>query len=345
MITGSSSVGSRPAYIDRGGELVYQQPYEASHTRQDVFFLRGDRERLGRMFDRYFTAPSGGAVTVRPLTELIALSVVHIKAISSAEPPHDMIGAGIAEREVAVWTVGVDTSRGRPVFFTPYLFVDSGMAMAAGREVYGLPKQDGRFTVTGHDPLDQLRLEVLGSERFSSDIPFTWRPLLEIERMGAAASHSMPWQTLGDAARSIAGILGGDRAPATASPAAAARDIGDFLDGLGDAMERLVDGVALWLRIAGALGSGQIPVLALKQFRDVALPDRACYQAVTESIIKVTRLHGGGLLGDYRLTLQDLESTPIARDLGVPEGPLTPLAAGWILYDFRFEAGRELWKA
>lgn len=343
-MTGAPTAAARPAYVDRGGELVYRQPYEALHTRQDVFFLRADRERLDRMFDRYFTAPSGGAVPVRPLTELIALSVVHIDAIGSAEPPHDTVGAGIAEWEVAVWTVGVDTRRGRPVFFTPYLFVDSGMAMAAGREVYGLPKQDGRFAVAGGDPLDRLTLEVLGSERFSPTTMFTWQPLLQVERVGAEPSRAMPWRTLGDAAAGMAAALG-DRARTTADAAASVRDLGDVLDRFGEAVEGLVDGAALWLRIAAAVGSGQLPVLALKQFRDVAAPGRACYQAITESPSRVTRLRGGGLLGDYRLTLRDLESAPIVRELGLPGGLLTPVAAGWILYDFRFEAGRELWKA
>ncbi len=35
-MTNASIVASRPAYVDRGGELVYQQPYEARNTRQDA---------------------------------------------------------------------------------------------------------------------------------------------------------------------------------------------------------------------------------------------------------------------------------------------------------------------
>jgi hypothetical protein len=56
----------RSPYVDRGGELVYRQPYAARSTRQAVFILRGDRQALTQMFARYFTEPSGRAVEVRP---------------------------------------------------------------------------------------------------------------------------------------------------------------------------------------------------------------------------------------------------------------------------------------
>jgi acetoacetate decarboxylase len=308
-----------PAYITRGGELVYRQPYQARGARQQVFFLRGNPDALQAMFDRSFGQASA-AVEIRPFTSLVALTVVHIDAIRSADAPDSAIGAGIEEHEVAIWTIGVDRRRRAPVFFTPYLFVDSGMAMAAGREVFGLPKQDGRFTICGGETLDGVTLDVLGINRFAPETPFTWHPLLELRRVGPTSVRALAWQTLAEAAHALGAVIG-------------------------KGLPHLVEDAELVAKMMGIIATGSLPVLSLKQFRDVAEPDRACYQAITEACIQVTALHGGGLLGEYQVTLHDLDSVPIRRDLGLGPDPLTPLAAWWIDYDFRLESGIELWNA
>ena len=304
-----------PAYVDRGSELVYQQPYAARDARQDIFFLRGDRACLDAMFDRYFTTPSGGEVTVRPMTSIVALSVLRIDAISSSEGDDD-VGAGIAEWEVAVWTVGVDVTRQQPVMFAPYLFVDSGMAMAAGREVYGLPKQDGRFAVAPGGPPYSLTLDVLGSRRFDPSTPFTWQRLLRVAHGNAEAGRPR-WASLGEASREL---------------------------GAGLRPESFIDDAIVLLRFAAMFASGRLTLLALKQFRDVAQPDRACYQAITESYIRTTALHGGGLLSGVTVDVEDLESAKIVRELGIRPGPQTPLHSIWMAYDFVLETGALLWQ-
>ena len=91
--------------------------------------------------------------------------------------------------------------------------------------------------------------------------------------------------------------------------------------------------------------TGTFPIIGLKQFRDVAQSDRACYQAITDAPMKVTGFHGGGLLGEYTVSLGDLASEPIRDDLGLPQGPIRPLLSAWLRYDFRLDAGVELWNA
>jgi len=66
------------------------------------------------------------------------------------------------------------------------------------------------------------------------------------------------------------------------------------------------------------LRSGRMRMLFLKQFRDVVHADRACYQAIVEAAICGTGLTGAWVSEDYRLTLHDLDSAPIKRELGVP---------------------------
>ena len=69
------------------------------------------------------------------------------------------------------------------------------------------------------------------------------------------------------------------------------------------------------------LRSGGVRMLFLKQFRDVVHADRACYQAIVEAAISGIGFNGGLISRDYRLTLNDLDSAPISRELGVPRNP------------------------
>ncbi len=330
-----------PRYIDRGGEIVYRQPYVANGVRQYLFFLRGERKRLGEMFERYLKEPSGGAVDLRPLTEVVAVSLLHIDAIRSAEPPDSEVGAGIEEWELAFWTLGVDLHRLRLVFFTPYMFVDSGMAMAAGREVFGFPKQHGWFDVRGDGAPEAAALDVLSAERFDPSVPFRRHRLIELSRVEPKDDLTHRWGTYTEATRGLAAAVA--EGHGQTDMAAHAEDVG-LLRYLGDAAERwVVDHVFEF--IAAAAGTMQVPILFLKQIRDIAQPDRACYQAVTEGWIRVTGFHGAGLLGGYRVTVSDLASQPVLRDLGLASGPTTPLAGGWIHYDFLLEKGAEVWRA
>ena len=138
-----------PAYVLRGGELVFQVPYAARNATQFIFLLRADAARLAATFARDFGTPSGGAVEVRPAMGLVILSASRIPTIKSAAPPDSELGGGVSELEVAFLTVGIDVRRRRPVVCVPYLFVDSGMAVAAGRELFGLPKQHGFISIEG----------------------------------------------------------------------------------------------------------------------------------------------------------------------------------------------------
>ena len=67
-----------------------------------------------------------------------------------------------------------------------------------------------------------------------------------------------------------------------------------------------------------AVLSQSLPMLFLKQFRDVVQPTRACYQAIVEADLKVKGKVGAVYLDKYTLTLQDIDSVPIRRELGIP---------------------------
>jgi hypothetical protein len=101
--------------------------------------------------------------------------------------------------------------------------------------------------------------------------------------------------------------------------------------------------------VAHTVTQGRIPVVSLKQYRDAAAPDRACYQAIVSAVMRITKYHGGGLLpGRYRVRVHDYASTPIVRELGLAlsaDGTVEPRGAYWIAFDCTYGEGENLYVA
>src|SRR5262245_42775921 len=197
-----------PPYVDRGGELVFSVPYAARDALQFIFVLRADPRRLAATFARDFGTPSGGAVDVRPALGLVILAASRISAIKSVAPPDSELGGGISELEVAFLTVGIDVRRGRPVVCVPYLFVDSGMAVAAGRELFGLPKQHGIIGIAGDDVPERITVDALSIEQFDPQVPFTMHRVIDVAPVGPVAGPRPLWRTFAEAATGLAGAVG-----------------------------------------------------------------------------------------------------------------------------------------
>ena len=305
-----------PRYVDRGGDLVYPPPYLARSVTNYAFFLDADRGRLEQFLARLFAGPSAGAVDIRPIGGEVMLSVALLTEVNSTEPPHSEMSAGGSEVEVALWVTGREVRTDRLVLVAPYMFVDSGAAMAAGREIFGFPKQDAEIRLVGGHPPDGVSLDVLSVARFDPKTRFSVNRLVDVQRTSARSDLIAGFSALAKSAVSSlfsqsgrAGLL-------------------DHLRSVGSLL----------------LGGG-LPVVFLKQFRDIGEPDRACYQAICEARIEVTDLHGMGVLGDYAITLHDLASEAIRENLGLAAGPLAPFAATWSRYDFILHRGATLWRA
>jgi hypothetical protein len=130
------------------------------------------------------------------------------------------------------------------------------------------------------------------------------------------------------------------RAARPGTPAWAARRVLDTLSGRGllHPPDRLV------------LEMIDSPTLVfLKQFRDVACPTKACYQAVVEAPLGVHALGAHYEPLDpalYGIAFGEYASHPIASELGItPEQPLVPDIAFRAQFDFDIDLGLEVWRA
>jgi hypothetical protein len=265
-----------------------------------------------------------------------------------------------------VWCLAADVlAGGRLVWYLPYVFVDSGQAAASGREVYGYPKQMAEFQddfpgrLSKPDTTTTVQAQAIA--RYGPGQEAVLQPMISASRARGAGDDGSELDALfnlfvgglgvdttlpfGARPRPSAAITALDAPPPLAAqqrtPAAwAARRVLDTLSGRGLRLgaERLV------------LDMMASPMLVfLKQFRDVACPTKACYQAIIEAPLGV---HAGGAQYHpldaqlYEIVFGDYASHPIATELGVaPNRPLPVAFAFNARFDFDIELGDEVWRA
>ena len=303
-----------PPYIDLPGDPVYPGPLKLDQTELRGFVVPLDRDRIHHFCERAFTETSDGAVQVRPTGDLAVLSFARIGHIVSMAEGWRARGH-MQETDVVFW-VPVEVTVGTERFSAwviPFIFVDRSYAVATGREQYGFPKLQARFEIpesmTG------------GAYRVWSD---------------AIAHHSPSSEAQEELILEVK--PGGSPPP---SRYQAVRSLGRLISG--------EEGILSSLFSAGPLRnlfSREIPVLFLRQLRDIREPTRAAFQEIVVASARHEHAHGGGLLGEsWRLHVAGHDSPPIARTLGISSAGVDAQAAFWTRFDFTMELGQTLWRA
>ncbi|MEZ4321662.1 MAG: acetoacetate decarboxylase family protein [Myxococcota bacterium] len=127
----------RPLYARDARFSVLPPPVASRGGTLHTFLVPADEAALARLVRREFVEPSGGAVQARPLGPFVWVVFADLPELVSLR---DEAAGSLAEREAAVW-VPIEDGDGHPSFFVPFMFVDSGPALTAGRETLGLPKE------------------------------------------------------------------------------------------------------------------------------------------------------------------------------------------------------------
>ena len=325
-----------PRYVPRGGEQVHAHPLFVRRCDVLSFPLRASRAALHRLCDRDFTEPSAGRVRIEPLGERVLVVVARLDEIGSRDPTDGPKGV-VRELDLAIWVPVARVRRWgrrrlvrRVGWYLPWIFVDHPWATIAGRETNGLPKQVTRFELDDDEAgLDRLVASTEVLHRYASDCRAEARPVLELRRGDRRPDPSRDPLTFGRS------LLGGGWLPQ---------------DRAGRCM---IPAPGLLAQSVDIAARRRVPLLSLKQFRDVRFADRACYQAVSETPCRAETIHEHGPVEHaYRLTVHDHDSHRVLDELGLRQpsterGSMTlDLEPGWrVLFDFEFSAGRELWRA
>ncbi len=329
------SDGAGPKYVVRGGEQVFAPPFIQRDTRMQAFVLRGDASALQATVDRCLNAPANGAVSYRVLSRHVLLAYAPIGSTQSTEPPDSELGY-TPETDVAFWVlVGAGQERGgvwvldRLAWFLPYVWVDVPTTMATGREVYGYPKEVGYLTLpSGADDPLIFAMETAVLSPYAPTTELTRRPILRVASTHAEKAPGRAWESVEDAFVDLEKIFEAERkAP-------------------------IIPGLQFWKHLLGYILNREVPMVFLKQFRDVVDPTLACYQAILESPAKVQGTPRGGLLGgEHVVTVHSYDSHPIAADLGLgaPDAQgvleLAPELSFHVTFDFLVELGTLIWQA
>jgi uncharacterized protein with NAD-binding domain and iron-sulfur cluster len=322
-----SASGVLPRYVSRygHGEQVVLPPGLVQRARNFVFAVPAEPAKLSAFVREQLAAPTRGAWDFRVLGSTVLVSFMDAQKLTSTA---ETVGY-LPDRECAFWVplAAKDNATGheRLVFWMPYIFVDTSIAMATGREVWGFAKEIGALKFPEiTDAEARFVTEATIFTRFDQSTKGEFAKLVEVHKGGSTLGPlDEAWH---DATEALQGIV------AALEAGGAALIGGDW-----DLIENFFRQVL----------SREVPMVNLKQFRDAKDPTCACYQALIESACRLERVHAGGLLGgDYVLDITPCDSHPIARDLGLSTGTgLEVKLALWIDMDFSVLPGTEIWKA
>jgi hypothetical protein len=300
------------------------------------FTLEADVDRLQALCDRQLNL--GGPVEYRPLGPFVFFVAATMSPIAPASP-----AAWTDEKDFGFWVPLVAGRRGpggafhaeRPVFYIPYLWVDSALAAQAGREVFGYPKAVGRLAnPSSPDDAAEFSIDALV-------VPEPGPP--------GAPGARWQWRRLVTASRRGAGVLGslvGELGSIAELGRAAAAAIGDRLGG--GALP--APSLALLASLARDALALDVPMVFLKQFRDAADGTAACYQAIVEAPNRMTRdpVEAGFLHGDWELAIEQFPTVRLIDRLGLrvrEDGKLAALLHIWVKFGFTAEPGQVIWRA
>jgi hypothetical protein len=153
-------------YLEFGGEQTLSPPGHFERTRFFYFVVRADHAKLDALCARYLNLDPAGDVSYQPLGSFVLVAFTEVPKLTSGDPARGWHHY----RDIAIWVPVLGGRAGAPIWdlrlrlFPPYIFVDDAYTMATGREVFGLPKQLGRFDMPA-DPLqaDHFQAEVAGT--------------------------------------------------------------------------------------------------------------------------------------------------------------------------------------
>ncbi|MBL8983768.1 MAG: hypothetical protein JNL26_16390 [Gemmatimonadetes bacterium] len=330
-----------PPFVELpGASLPIRPPFPFESVSTRMFPLRASLDTLQRFVDSYLNIipPELGRFRVpMPFVQLLILDYGKM-AIEVGNY------GWLAQREILFnipleWYVVQD---GKWVFkdwasFSPFIYVDDDMSMTVGRMVYGWPKTTAQIVPAAsdwvRDPGAAVKEAIVQTAVFSSlysDQALEMQPLIEVERESVPSMMQLPfdaraswtpWGAWSTMMQTVAGF---------------GRDVSGWMSGSGIlpmSPATSADNYMAMMRKMATMGFPFRPnlgsnTLCLKQFRSSENPNEYCYQAVTNGVMRFTRLNSVGALGEarimagdatggYRIHLHQWPSLPIVETLGL----------------------------
>lgn len=178
------------SYVVHPGEVVMSPPFSLEGVRMTAIGFRARRLALQAVLDRSFARNDAGIrmVAIAPVVVLVAAFAARARSLAQPEM------GWTPEVDVAFWIPAVCMGRGTPrlVWHLPYVYVDSLPACAAGREIFGFPKQMAEIEAD-HGPGGLRRLRVAAPVLEEGAV--VTRTLMKVEKTSEGSGDLPSWLT------------------------------------------------------------------------------------------------------------------------------------------------------
>lgn len=308
-----------PDYIDGGiGLPVFRGPFLQRDVKLAAFLYSADGDALTKLCDQTLNAVSSSQYRYVPLISKVMLVYADM-LVSSMDERDSQIGS-FPETEVGFWILTIAMQK-TPVGDVPHhlawfittLLVDEGNSIATGREVYGFNKQAAGFVKPQDIQSPQFSADVLAIKSFSPTEIAQKEKLLDL----SSPNEDRPkvaWSSWNSVQRFFTEEITKNIRP----------DLGSSI-----------------MKFASKAFTKQTRLVFLKQARSASDPRKAESQKILEAPLQIRTFYGGSLLTQpYKLRIFDLNSHPVAQQLGLKSEQSTSLGA-WMKVDFILGLGTE----
>jgi hypothetical protein len=305
------------------GEQSMKPPGVMKRAFMYSFVLEADHKKLQAVVDAQLNDQAGEEWQYRVVGSHVLVTFMNAAQMTSSS---EAVG-WLPDRE---WTAFAFVAVFKPGHILPDRFVlypllvvvDTSIAMATGREIWGWKKEVGKIEVPRTGDPARFCCEATLFSTLAVDTEGSVGPLLTIKQTAPWEEPQSTWSSQEEVAR-----------------------------GLKDAFSKIwsmtttLGGKLLDLHGSDHIAALSGHVVTLKQFRAAEDAKVACYQAVVESSLQVDHFYGGGLLlGDWSVEISDVESHALVSQLGMKTSSTTGLGI-WLECQFSAPTGRVIWEA
>ncbi|MBV1905862.1 MAG: NAD(P)-binding protein [Pseudomonadales bacterium] len=319
-------------YLLRPEDIIGLPPYRQIGTDMFCFFFEADQTTLQALCDRFLNI---GSTYYQPIMSSIMFVASETKRTYSAP------WGWMPEKDYAFWiplAAGHHTATGfkveRIVWYQPFLFVDSSIAVKAGREVYGFNKSLAQISGSPNADAESdeqsfkgftVRTQVSRNMNINEEV--TLEKILELSGSNTVCSKKLSDQpNLSPVAEHLQQKLGQH------------------------SCAKNVKAAALMLK---ALSKGEVGMVFLKEMPEPDLDRLACYRAIVEAKAKVTsQVSLNFLESEFQLDIFNFASHPTTRILGLKtttstgDGAMAKSLAGIHIHmDFEVGQGKIIYRS
>jgi len=314
-----------PKFFPQPGSIVWPQPTLMQNTMVYSFLVECKYDALLKLCNQHFSDVSQGAVNYIPVCSTVLLTFSQTERLKSLNPKASDLG-GFPGTDVTWWIPVIAVEKKgdgwkalRLGLFVPFIFVDTALSMAPGREIFGYPKTVADIQIPQDVPgsAGMFQVNTWGIRKFSPDALAEPMDIIQIRRD-----------------------------PETSALPVEAKDFFALILELFHKAKTTVNilNPEFLLSLVKDALSLSIPLVFLRQYRDIQEANNCCYQAICEAPIEFGAPSGAGLLkGVSLLTLHACDSFPLGNALGLPLDTEIPMPGLWSKADLTLQTGKVIW--